>query len=376
MAENTLKTQILLRNDSAENWTTKNPVLGKGECGIELGADNKPAKFKFGDGSKRWSELPYIGTSIKIEGEGEVIIGAEVNAAGELVLTKGKLLDTNIMMSDGFTFTENVGTVKIDASTGSTTYGDNNMTLHNFFAGLFAKAKDPTVTQPKASITLNQAGAKEVGTKITPTYTTSLTAGSYTYGPATGISATSYSVTDGVTGHEAQTGATGSFPEMQVVDNTNYKLTTTIAHGAGVSPKNNLGTEVPSLAITAGNKTATSGAITGYRSMFAGAPSTPVTVDSNGIRSLKGKAGQFATSFSLTVPDGCKQVIIALPNRHTVEKVIDTKAMNADLIEVFIAGLQIVQVEGLNNYTAAEYNVYVYTPSVALGQTVYNVTCK
>lgn len=269
------------------------------------------------------------------------------------------------MLSDGFTFTEEVGTVKIPAS-GSIKVGNSNTSLRNFFVELFAKAKNPTVVEPKASITLNQAGAKEVGTKVVPTYTASLTAGSYTYGPATGISATSYSVADGVTGHEAQTGATGTFPELQVVDNTNYKLIATIAHGAGANPKDNLEAEVPSLAIKAGNKTATSDTITSYRSMFAGAPITPVTVDSDGIRSLKGKTGQFATSFSLTVPNGCKQVIIALPNRHTVEKVIDTRAMNADLIEVFKAGLQIVQVEGLNNYTAAEYNVYVYTPSVAV----------
>ncbi len=372
MAElKTLKTQILLRNDSTANWESANPVLGKGECGIDLDTN----KFKFGDGTTAWNDLKYAGTSIKIEGEGDVIVGAEVNAAGELVLTKGKLLDSNIMLSDGFTFTEKVGTVEIPAS-GSTKVGDSNTTLRGFFAGLFAKAKDPVVTQPVASIKLNEAGAKEVGTKVTPTYTASLTTGSYTYGPATGISATSYSVTDGVTGHNAQTGATGTFPELQVVDDTNYKLTATIAHGAGANPKNNLETEVPALAIAAGNKIATSTAITGYRSMFAGAPSTPVTVDSDGIRSLKGKAGQFATSFSLTVPDGCKQVIIALPNKHTVEKVIDTKAMNADLIGVFKAGLQIVQVEGVNNYTAAEYNVYVYAPSVALGETVYNVTCN
>lgn len=369
MAETkTLRTQILLRNDSAAVWTEKNPVLGTGECGIELDTN----KFKFGDGATAWNSLAYVGTSLKIKGEGEVIIGAEVNAAGELVLTKGKLLDSNIMLSDGFTFTENVGTVKVPAS-GSIKVGDSDTTLRSFFVELFAKAKNPTVTQPAASIVLNQAGAKEVGTKVTPTYTASLTAGSYTYGPATGISATSYSVSDGVTGHDAQTGATGTFPELQVVDNTNYKLTATIAHGAGANPKNNLEKEVPDLAIKAGSKTATSAAITGYRSVFAGASVTPITIDSASIRGLKGKTGAYAASFNLAIPEGCTQVVIALPNGHTVKKVEDVGAFGTDIFSVFVK--QTAQVEGANNYTAAAYNVYVYTPASALGANTYKVTC-
>lgn len=57
MAEKTLTTTILLRNDTAANWTSKNPTLKKGEVGIEL--DTR--KFKFGDGISKWSELSYAG---------------------------------------------------------------------------------------------------------------------------------------------------------------------------------------------------------------------------------------------------------------------------------------------------------------------------
>ena len=35
MATKTLSTRIVMRNDTAENWTTKNPVLLKGEFGVE-----------------------------------------------------------------------------------------------------------------------------------------------------------------------------------------------------------------------------------------------------------------------------------------------------------------------------------------------------
>ena len=89
MADNILKTRIQLRNDTAANWTTHNPVLLAGEVGIERDTN----KFKIGDGVKTWSALPYAGAQIKIEGEGEVITGAELNSAGELVLTKGHIYE-------------------------------------------------------------------------------------------------------------------------------------------------------------------------------------------------------------------------------------------------------------------------------------------
>ena len=55
MAE--LKTRIILRNDTAENWKSSNPVLKLGEMGIETDTN----MFKFGDGVKHWTELDYAG---------------------------------------------------------------------------------------------------------------------------------------------------------------------------------------------------------------------------------------------------------------------------------------------------------------------------
>lgn len=54
--EKTLKVKnLILRNDTKENWDEKNPVLLRGELGIEI--DTR--KFKFGDGVKAWKELDY-----------------------------------------------------------------------------------------------------------------------------------------------------------------------------------------------------------------------------------------------------------------------------------------------------------------------------
>lgn len=48
-------TTIRLRDGSAPQWATANPVLEGGEVGFEY-----PDQFKIGDGSRKWSELSYF----------------------------------------------------------------------------------------------------------------------------------------------------------------------------------------------------------------------------------------------------------------------------------------------------------------------------
>lgn len=54
MKNATLKTRIVLRNDTEANWTNANPVLLKGEAGF----CNDGHYFKFGDGTRAWQDLP------------------------------------------------------------------------------------------------------------------------------------------------------------------------------------------------------------------------------------------------------------------------------------------------------------------------------
>jgi plastocyanin len=49
--------QIQLRNDTATNWTTANPILALGEFGLERDTN----KFKIGNGTSTWNALPYGG---------------------------------------------------------------------------------------------------------------------------------------------------------------------------------------------------------------------------------------------------------------------------------------------------------------------------
>ena len=56
----TLKTRILLRNDTLANWESSNLVLGKGEVAIATLAGGELAEVRVGTGSSTWA------TSLKL----------------------------------------------------------------------------------------------------------------------------------------------------------------------------------------------------------------------------------------------------------------------------------------------------------------------
>lgn len=71
-----LKARLLLRNDLAANWLAHNPILLKGEVGIETDT----LRMKVGDGATAWSSLPYtpaaqVGTTLPtIAAEGTLVL--------------------------------------------------------------------------------------------------------------------------------------------------------------------------------------------------------------------------------------------------------------------------------------------------------------
>lgn len=329
MAENILKTKIQLRHDTAANWeANKTVVLLAGELGFETDTN----KFKIGDGVKTWAELPYA-------------------VKDEIALT-----DENVTMTDDFTATVNIGTFTVPAS-GSGTIAAQGKTLKEFLSGLFAKAKDPTITQPSVSISLTGAGAKEVGSEFTPSYSVSFNKGKYQYGPDTGVTAT-YAVSD--TASHTATEASGSFAKFTVADTTNYKVSVVATHTAGVAPKNNLGTPVDSKKIAAGTKSASSGTVTGYRNSFwGGVKSKEGTPTSAIIRGLAGKKnGSISAGNTGDAQEsvGDMRVIIAVPSPRTINSIKDVNGLNAEAFSAFTHIT--VNVEGANGYTAKSYNVY------------------
>ena len=390
MAEKTLNTRIVLRNDTAQNWLTANPVLLKGEAGYETDTN----KLKFGDGTTHYNDLPYFGgtpvavyeTEINagtehIEAITGVVDGAPLHA-GDIAIVKeliaggkrqytayvydgtewaamdGNYSAENVYLKDDITLAGNytqVGNLTKSAS-GTATFSVAGKSIAAALMEIFSKRLQPTATQPSCGITLAGAGAKEVGTLFTPSYTTSFNPGSYTYGPATGVTASTYSVSDGST---TLTTATGSFAQLTVSDSTNYKLTLSVTHTEGVVANDNLGAaSSPEVKIAAGSKSATSSAVTGFRNMFFGTMTTkPADITSADVRALTTKQPKGnVTDKSIAIPTGALRVIFAVPSDKQITSIKDVNGLNAQILSSFTT--KEVQVEGANGFTAIGYTVY------------------
>jgi hypothetical protein len=61
----TTYTRFKLRNDTAADWTSANPVLLQGEIGVET--DTR--RYKIGDGTTAWSSLSYYIDGVAIRGQ-------------------------------------------------------------------------------------------------------------------------------------------------------------------------------------------------------------------------------------------------------------------------------------------------------------------
>ena len=412
MPEKILKTRILLRNDETANWlNNQDTVLKKGEAGVEFLANGK-TKIKIGDGVKKWSELPYVdGEDIvktqvfQIEAQAEqdditaiaTAVGDAVLQSGDIVIIKriiasekyqytayvyngiswcamdGNYNAENVYFDKDLVTTSAVGNITL--TNGQATIAAAGKNLKQVFDTIFVKEKNPSVTQPSVSVSLAGAGAKEVGTKVTPSYTTTFNAGKYEFGPATGCSITSWSVTDTNNAEPLNT-AIGSFAEITVADDTNYKVTATGNFSEGAIPKTNVGNEYASGKIVAGSKSATSSAITGYRNSFYGTLTEKGELTSDIIRSLSksNKALTNGSTFDITVPVGAMRVVFAYPaTLKDVSSVKDVNGLNAEISGAFRKST--LSVEGLNNFQGINYKVYVtdFAEAVATANT-YKVT--
>lgn len=63
--------RILIRRDTAANWTATNPTLAAGE----LGGETDTGKVKLGNGSTAWNSLPYQGGVTSVNGQTGVVTG-------------------------------------------------------------------------------------------------------------------------------------------------------------------------------------------------------------------------------------------------------------------------------------------------------------
>lgn len=410
----TLNIRIQLRNDTAENWTTQNPILLKGEMGVEIDT----GKTKIGNGTDHWETLKYSGVDedtikgiidnnrsaftevVPKEGESDAQALARVITnpkKGDMAVvirtfvegkksytafihdgTGFKAMDgnysaDNVYFDEDITYTVGIGTLVKPA--GSAMFSAKGKNVSQVFASLMAKEANPDKTNPAVTIgTQSGFGTFEIGTKKNLVYGATLSAGSYTYGPATGITAKTWEVTcTGVIGSKST--ATGSF-ENVVAEATAKTITAKATYGDGAIPVTNLGNQYPTGQIKAGSASKTSEKLVGVRYMFWG-PMTDASAELNSanIRALAHKEESKAkTLASFGAGAGAKKIVVAVPAGRKITKVLLTSAMNADITSIFVKQGTQSQVEGAEGYTAAAYDVYVYQPaSIGAGET-YAVT--
>lgn len=277
----------------------------------------------------------------------------------------------NVYFGKDITYTVGIGTLA--KPSGSATFNAKGKSLEQVLSSLMAKEANPSKVEPAVSFSSgSNPGTYEVGTKKNLSYSVALSAGSYTYGPPTGITAQSWSVVcDGVT----KTTATGTF-ENVVAEATAKKIVATAEYGDGAVPVTNLGNAYPAGKIVAGSKSANSGEYKGVRHMFWG-PMTDagMALNSANIRALAhNKASGTGVLATFGAGAGAKKVVVAVPAGRKITKVLMPSALNADVTALFVRQGTQSQVEGANAYAAAAYDVYVYQPaSIDAGET-YSVT--
>lgn len=262
----------------------------------------------------------------------------------------------NVYFADDLITTSAIGNIKL--TNGQATITAKGKNLKEVFNTIFVKEQNPTTTQPAVSVTLSGAGSLEAGTVFTPNYTATLSAGSYTYGPATGITASSWEVTD--TDSHSATENAGKFDAFTVEDGKNYTVTAKASYGNGAVPLTNTGNTYAAGQIKAGSKSGTSKAVTAHRKTFYGTTANKDELTSDAIRALAGKSSGALTNgaaFTVEVPVGAMRVVIAYPaTLRDMTSALDVNGMNAESVSSF--KLQQVNVEGANKYTAIAYKVY------------------
>ena len=392
----TLKTRIILPNKTANDWAASDRVLSAGE--LALVVDGSSFKLVAGDG-KTYSEgvkaLESTSTTQHYEVSsydqlsgsyfnGDTAVVKEEIADGKYSYTAyvydgdisdwkamdGNYSAENVYFENDFTCAGNYD--KVGNVEKGTTLSATGKSLKDVMQSIFTKRLQPVAaTQPSVSVTAANMKAYEVGTKnITPSWSASLNPGSYTYGPDTGITASSWSVVNNTTS-ETSTAASGSFANIaQVTDTTSYKLTTTASYAAGAVAVDNLGDPSdPTIQIAAGSKSKDSGTVTGFRNTFYGILTTTDEITSAVVRELTGKTTSALSNVKLAV-GGAVRVVVAIPKAKptgatgsyntfsgaTLSKVLDENDSNSNLNGQFTR-IE-VAVEGAEGYDAITYSVY------------------
>lgn len=405
MPEKIINTRIQVLNDTAEALAAQGTAIPKAG---EIVYENDTRKMKIGDGTTSYANLKYFGGDsakhfdvaaeaneedvaaiTRVVGDAEIHTGD--TAIVKRVITGDKISHTayvyngtnwaacdgnyradNVYFDDDITYTVAIGTLA--KPSGSATFAARGKNVEQVFSSLMAQEANPSKTNPAVSFSAQSGfGTFEIGTKKNLTYTAALSAGSYTYGPPTGITAQTWEVScTGVT--DKKTAATGTFEDV-VAEATAKKITAKATYNEGAVPVTNLGNAYPAGKIAAGSASKDSSVLQGVRYMFWGPMTTDAAINSAAVRALAhNKATATGALATFGAGAGAKKVVVAIPSDRKITKVIMPSALNADVTALFVKQSTTVPVNGANDYAAAAYNIYVYQPaSIDAGET-YTVT--
>ena len=327
------------------------------------------------------------------------------NAEGEIVTTETlswipfdeQYNADNVILAEDLIATTKIGVLQT-LTNGQVTVAKAGSSIKQAIQAIVAKESNPSVAWPVVSFSDQTVfKAYEVGTKVTPKVTASLSSGTYSYGSikddtgvvSTGTSANvtakSWAFSDSAsTASDSVTvsGATATYPEITVEEGTSYKVTATATiNNSEYTPITNMKNPVASLKITEDNAnggnassnskktmtpSATTGTITGYRNCFYGTVTSKGDVTSDVIRALTATnaAVKAGTSFNLSIPVGTMRAIIAYPADASglsaatiLASVKDANASDAQVNSAFT--LMTVSVEGASAGYAKNYKVFV-----------------
>lgn len=416
--EKQIRTTLILRNDTSANWAASSLVLKKGEVGF----DTDLHIFKVGDGTKTWSQIEtrfvdLAAVQKAIEDatknlhttdvyQKEIALGGDKAAAlaeitepvkGDIAIIKEALQggkyqytayvrgETNWEAMDGnydaenvyfqkdLTITAPIGVQTIPSS-GSKTLSTTGKNIKQVFDMIVAEEKNPSTTQPTVTLNSSNIGDKEVGTNIAIAYSFATNPGSYTYGPATGVTFSGYEATFN---GETLTGASGTFASIQVTDSTSLSISGKCSSSEGAIPLTNLGNPYEAGKIAAKNYTPSKGTLKGFRGWFYGyyngdqAIADPAAISSAQIRGLgSGPKTSFPSTMNTTK---MQQMFFAAP-KGKKSSVSISNAVNGAPLTV-VKGT--CSVEGANGYDAVEYDLFYVANAVAEGgDSKWNIVAK
>ena len=414
MSEKTLNVKLLLRNGLSAEWEASSRILGKGE----LAWASDTGVFKIGDGEHTWKQITRtykdfesVQSAIDTAVAGlsktnvtEIDVGRGVNhqthlptsaAKGDIAIVREEIYGDkkqytayvytgsewaamdgnydaeNVYFQKDLTITAPIG-VQTIPSTGSKTLATTGKNLKQVLDMIVASEKNPSTTQPSVTLNSSNIGAKEVGTNIAIAYSFATNPGSYTYGPATGVTFSGHEATFN---GETLTGTSGTFTSMQVVDDTNLSISGKCASSEGAVPLTNLGNPYEAGKIAAKNYTPSKGTLTGYRGWFYGYYNgTTAIADPAAITSAQLRAFGTKTDFPTTMNTSQMQQMFFAAPKGRVSSVSISNAVNGAPLTVTKGS---ASVEGANGYTAVDYDLFYVANAVAEGgDSKWNIVTK